>query len=218
MITLIRKDLRQMRLPFLMSAALFVAPAVIAAIAWMFYPDNGAHGTWREFVASFALMGAYLCTIGAALPSAVAFAGERRDRTAEFVATLPVSRLRIVMSKAIVSLAAAAWPWMLALGLAALVVDWKEQGVAEPVPWALCASVALFGLAWLCSSLMESEVFSAAISIVCVTILAFGAWVLTDRAKLTQHETRLLYFTLLPAVGIGGFLAGTIIALRRVSP
>ena len=179
MITLIRKDLRQMRLPFLMSAALFVAPAVIVTIGWMFYPDNnGPSGMWYEVVASLALVGAYLCTIGAALPSAVAFAGERRDRTAEFVATLPVSRLRIVMSKVIVSLAAAAWPWMLALALAALVVDWKEQGVAEPVPWALCASVALFGLAWLCSSLMESEVFSAAISIVCVTILAFGAWCL----------------------------------------
>lgn len=218
MIALIRKDLRLMRLPLVVSACLFVTPVIIAGIAWAFFPDSPVSGPQREGIAGLALVGAYLCTIGASLPSAVAFAGERRDRTAEFVATLPVSRLRIVMSKFIVSLAAAAWPWVLALGLAVPMINWTDQGLTEPVPWALCASVALFGLGWLCSSLLESEVFSMAIAIVCVSILAFGAWVLADGARLTGHETRLLYFTLLPAVGIAGFLGGTVVALRRTSP
>lgn len=111
--------------------------------------------------------------IFAALASAVfggiAFALERRERSADFLAMLPVRRNRIIASKLVVAIS------IMAAALVSQVVifvlnDFQRQWETgssrfEAIFHFAASEITLFGIAWLLSTFMESAAIAASVAI-----------------------------------------------------
>lgn len=219
-LALLRKDLHLFRLPLAAGLVLAVVPYLFAiddVVAGRRQYQSfdrlipvmvrDADGAWREarlpiqqfagVLASSALVEAALIGLGlaavlAAAYGGIAFAAERRDHSAEFLAMLPVSRLRIAAAKSAAATACvlapallhaaviAAWCW------AAWPVNAASQG---PGMWAwmrddlyngLAVVVMLFGVAWMASAFMAKPAVAAVLALevgVVVVYLALrGAW------------------------------------------
>ena len=203
--------------------------------------DEGIQQSLRRDMFYECLMGSAFAGIAISLlivPAfgAIAFARERRDRSAEFLAATSVARSRVVASKVVVAIALCMIPWMLSgiLVVAAQAFQMNESnwfGVSlngdnnlEPLSWLLRIHIMLFGIAWLLSSILRSETIAAAAAILGVVLLSIGYVVYRSRlehfgSSFEAEATANLVATIATlTLGIGGFIAGTIIALRRVSP
>jgi ABC-type transport system involved in multi-copper enzyme maturation permease subunit len=155
-------------------------------------------------------------------------ASERADRSAEFLAYLPIRRVTILTSKLVVPLAIASAVWGLSLvanELAPAVTAGKVSGT-KPIGlerMIFAASVLFFGSAWLGSSMAEKPMtavgFSLGISM--VLSLAFGAcnqltgW----PASTFGNEGAInVYAAAMCIAGVTCFLSGSRLYLRRVEP
>ena len=216
-LALLRKDLRLLRLPLVGGVLLAVLPYLIhvaprmehwqrdrALAGQVVYVRDGdtvhkgrtvdRETIDRLFVQTAllpaALTGLGLVALTAAACGGIAFAAERRDRSAEFLALLPVSRRRAVASK----LAAAGVCLLLpaCVHLAAFAIGWREL---PPMPdqsahfaqrfstgAANCAAltVMMFGVAWLLSSVLDSPAVAATVAVglaaVTVYLIAATVW------------------------------------------
>ena len=239
-IALLRKDWRVYRTVIVGTAVLAVAPYVFGLLLqWMFQPNRGvAARDYLEVVLLSASFGMFVAVLLAAVYGGAAFAAERRDRTAEFVAMLPVSRWHAAASKAVLSFACLLATW----GLHYLAATASHhlagaQAVVEPtiahdaVEIVLPVMLLTFGLAWLLSSAIESPAIAAvaaiaaAVGLLLVTLFAarYAAYVWS----MVEKETLSLDFNIYvrPAsqamsVGVGllALLAGTAYYARRVRP
>jgi len=105
-------------------------------------------------------------------------AGERFDRSAEFLASLPVSRRRILASKLLLTLGLLAMIWLPNLLILALALPGMGLGTGGTlasealVPLRIMPFIglAVFGVAWLASALGRSPALAA-----CLGMLAPGA-------------------------------------------
>ncbi len=107
---LLWKDYRVNRAIFIAALVLLVGPHAVVAIAiWL---GGLRRGDWAEgfMISSFYSLG--LLQVAMALLGGNSIAGERVDRSAEFLAYLPVSRGRILASKFLVALAAVPLIWL----------------------------------------------------------------------------------------------------------
>lgn len=231
MITLIQKDLRQTFWPALLAVLLLIAPA----LAWGSSVLADSHrlafqNIWRE-LASCAGIGAVASLLASSSASGVAFAKERRERTADLMATLPLPRWRAVVSKGAAALLVALVPC--ALGLAASLYFSIGAGAS---PWGRDSSLGdgfraiiagwllLFGLGWGLSSVLRSEVLAAAAPVLVLVVLAASVatwWQPAYGEMPVMLAERLVYARMTWAfgvVGAAGLIAGTVIALRRKSP
>jgi hypothetical protein len=153
---------------------------------------------------------------------AISIAGERKERTADFLALLPVTRKQIVTSKFIVT--AVVMVGFLAFYGSILLLLWGvrlDEMSQIPASAALVAALAtsFFGVAWLLSTFTTSPAISAWVSIA-VTLFVYvymGAeWRWTDRAALSEFN-HVVTATLL-AIGLSSVIGGTIYYLRRIAP
>jgi hypothetical protein len=216
-LALLRKDLHLLRLPLLGGLLLALFPYLLHAVPrldnwWrgralagqvMYWGDGGTvhSGRYadretvdREFVERAllpaSLLGLGLVALMAAACGGIAFAAERRDRSAEFIEMLPVSRGRVVRSKLLAAGLCLLGP--AALHAAVLALGWRElAGLHESygrferqfaVGAANCAALALmmFGVAWLLSSFFESPAVAGVVAIgvaaVMVYLVADAGW------------------------------------------
>ena len=167
----------------------------------------------------------------------MAFARERKDCTADFMALLPVSRVQILASKLVVGgvsiIASTVIPMI--VGVESFehqfVYDehlsfiWKWEswagqttilfGFALELYTFACMVTALFGVAWLLSTFSESSVVSTCTSLA-ITLAMF---VLTEFNGKPDYTSRQLVISLsMLALGLPGLFAGTIFYVRRISP
>jgi len=186
-----------------------------ALIEWFFHWKFGA--TWHAsaFVAP-GYFGILTTVLMAAVFGGMAFAVERRERWADFLAMFPVSRSQIVLSKLVVSVAF--------LGFTSTVVYWLclvAQYLAHPFPqflgpdaiaeFASCMLMS-FGVAWLCSSFLSSPAIAACTSIALLVLVTLSA-------EAFDHKYVHIAELAIPAVtGSVSFVAGTAYYLRRVPP
>lgn len=204
-LALLRKDLHLFRLPLAASLLLVVVPYLFAASevteAWHEFRTldrtilvlaRDAAGTWRParvpikqfagVLATHRLLDAALAGLGLAAVSAaayggIAFAAERRDGSAEFLAMLPVSRLRIAATK---FAAAGACLLLPALVHGGVIAAWSwtawPVNAASPGPgvyawmrddlWnCLAVVLLLFGVAWLASAFLAKPAVAAVLAL-----------------------------------------------------
>jgi ABC-type transport system involved in multi-copper enzyme maturation permease subunit len=137
-------------------------------------------GTWSDWWSAEALLGVatislYLSTITFALLGGYAFAAERADRSAEFLAYLPPSRLAIVASKVV---------FTVAVGLLLVLVHQVIVRLLAPLlpgaeavtevadqPIIPSAAILMFGVAWLCSTIAGGPALAAG----CGILASFAA-------------------------------------------
>lgn len=186
---LLKKDLHVFRLPMITAAMLSVVPYMLSLLYRAVMPTGPYPAEpYLAFVFFAAIVSLVLAALVAAAMGGVAFAVERRDRTAEFLAMLPVSRWAIVRSKLLV----AAATLTTCVGMHVLVIVgcllWPslrekplpdESEIYSALGFAAVAAFTLFAVGWALSIFIDSPAIAATLSGVVGFALAFGAtdWV-----------------------------------------
>lgn len=239
-LTLLRKDWRIAKPAFLLMLVVFSIPALIAIAVTMYsrifeksdpffqYRDTDHHNLMEFVVAGFWLSG-----IVAPAMVACQFGRERRERSADFIGALPISRGKIVWSKALVTvfllLAPILAAWIAALTGSYFVMEGKLlkgtlfSPVLIPVFFGTLSILAACGLAWILSCAIASDVLATAASILtvlAVALLIFLAFQLVPSLRTMPANSReagmawAIAIVFVCFVGFG-FVGGTLIALRR---
>ncbi len=230
MTALLWKDYRVNRLVLGLGIVLLLGPFLIffthnLYTGWRFGETHWWPHWW--IFTCIASLGGSLITIAALGGNAIA--GERIDRSAEFLAYLPPSRLAVITSKIILTVGAGLLIWIVNLAVLYGVVPLASAlpnvafyaGDGDPmtmIPLFAAATVMTFGAAWLSSALMSSPGVATGIGIVApwVVALALGLvdylFYLTDAAVVSWFKITSV------TLGLLCFVVGTVYYLRRVEP
>jgi ABC-type transport system involved in multi-copper enzyme maturation permease subunit len=190
MLALIRKEWRLSRAILIGCLVTMVMPYVLNVANTWINPSRGANLEPRDYVdaVKFAAFASLAITVVlAAAFGGQTFAGERRERTAEFLAMLPVSREAIIASKLVVPAACLA----ALIGVHVLVLvacgKWAEhiglrrqdaQDAVYAAIFGVSYAVAVFGIAWALSVFLRSAAIAATVTIGIGVGMFFGmmAW------------------------------------------
>ena len=215
--TIVRHELRQGRLPFLIWTA---AIAFLLATCIYLFPEmksqmdsvSEVFSSMGSFTAAFGmdrlnfgeLIGYYAIECGnvlglggafyAALTAAGSLSGEEKDRTAEFLLTHPVSRSRIVTEKLIsVVLRIAAMNliiWAVAVGAIAAIgeeIPWKELNLLHLAYFLM--QLVLAGICFGVSAFLRRGGTGAGIGIAVMMYFLNLIANITDKASFLKHVT-----------------------------
>lgn len=236
MLSLLIKDLRLCTPALIASAIALILPPIAMflgrllgdGLPYAVHPNDVFQ--FRKDLANFVVLGMGLAGFTLPVVAAVALARERRDRSGEFLRTLPIPRGSILISKIIVGAL-----WILALGAVAITLIelirpgddgfWVFQGA--PLGEVLIVPsffVGMIGAAWCLASFLRSEVIAAAIAI--GASLALFVLLFSLRNSVFHWGYNALqanaFLTLISAIfliiAITGFASGCLISLRRRSP
>ena len=222
-IALIKKDWGLNRVPIYGGLLLIASPYIVAGA---FAPT--AHEPWRrqQICDSFmlaAVMADILTLLLAAVFGGAALAQERRERWADFLAMMPISRARIVASKLIVATLVLGAMW--GINFAVFAIAYKHRyvspGVQDNVYNFAVSSVGLlmlFGVAWLFSSFLSSPAVAAIVSIAMGCGAVFWPGILPTAFRDRINVPATLMFAIDISMGLLGLAIGTYHYLRRVEP
>lgn len=235
---LLWKDWRLVSSLVVATTVLYILPMTVAAV-WILFSSNTDRPLtttdWLVGIAGMFCFGLGVSLLATPMYGAIMFARERRDRTVELTASMPIPRARIVLSKAIVLTGLTLTPWILTLVFMVVLgtitkyvgsIDhWNnEMGVNDrqalpAVLMMLGIAVLAVGSGWLFSTLLNSETLSAGLSFIATILtvsLFFAIWF-----RLAPSNDRLPHGILAGltwGMGLSCFVCGTVVALRRGSP
>jgi hypothetical protein len=222
--TLIWKECRLNAWVLILGAALGLGPYVVGGLWALFEGGPRSMTVLRlrsvlEPACAISLEASLLTLL---LLGANAIARERVDRSAEFLAYLPVSRARILVSKAAVPLAMASGVWAAALAahVLAYAIDGGTIGSVIPpgLGWAVLAiSILLFGAVWLGSSIVDTPLTAVGFCLG-ICMLLWAAFVASNHFLGWPADRSECYTAGMGLVGISCFIAGSWLYLRRVEP
>ncbi len=227
---LIRKDLRLCRLPIVTGVVLLLGPFAMAVVIVSNMP------LWTEATPASAWavllgIGSYFSVMCSqptlAMISGNIIAAERSDRSAEFLAYLPPSRVQVLLSKFIVLAAAVVVVWGFHFGVS-FIAYWLAGGVqaaetmtTDLVPLRYLAAIgfAAVGSGW-CASAMSENTGPAVALAFATPLVLLGVLALTQ--YLTGWPYSLdyakVYFSACAVCGAVLFMSGTVYFLRRIQP
>lgn len=209
------------------AAFLLVVPYAIALIAVCVVRMNPPRyvAPWAMALGGAACYSVILNQLTFALLGGNAFAGERADGSAEFMAYLPVSRGRRVVSKLILVLITGLVIW--GFNAAVVALSWSHLDHRETEHAVVaCCFVAITGLAfycvgWLASSIQPTPTFAVAAALIApfllVLTLQFFAWWLSWEG-LGQRGVAVGYAIGCVLMALVSFPIGTGYYLGRIEP
>jgi ABC-type transport system involved in multi-copper enzyme maturation permease subunit len=232
---LLWKDYRQNRVAFYSAAFFMLLPHlailyVVCRETWLGVAQG--HGQWADYFAGAALYGFVFSQLSIAVIGGNAFSGERVDRSAEFLFSLPISRGKIALSKLLVSLALILAIWLItSLILAGLLIAPTRWGASDPHDladiWnvAACAAVVsttFFCVAWCLSSFLTNATVAVLGGLITPLLVLSGIALTSylldlDVNRSGDRFTALFEWTCLTISPIC-FGLGTWYYLRRVEP
>ena len=111
---LLWKDYRQNRPVVVMILFFLVIPHLVAlcGACWMTFRESSERSPWTVCFGTSSLLSLFVSQLLVAVIGGNAFAGERADRSAEFLVSLPVTRGRIVASKVLFAVTIIATVWL----------------------------------------------------------------------------------------------------------
>lgn len=227
---LLWKDYRVNRQVLIVGSCVLVAP-YLTAVVWIWYDvglANAPATMWGPALSTAAQASLIISQLTILLLAGNIIAGERRDRSAEFLAYLPPPRSTILTSKALLSLVVAVVIWGVYLLMAEVAIPAIQaeasrehrEGFALARGLLLAIGVAVFGMAWLGSAMLESPTYSAAIGVfaaISVPIVLNFVSIATGFPEHGEPYFRWLQTSLF-ALGVLGFVAGWCYYVRRVEP
>jgi ABC-type transport system involved in multi-copper enzyme maturation permease subunit len=230
---LLWKEARHNRVVIVFGLLLLAMPYLLAAYGVFWNTRHGLNARWPEAfaIASLWSLIASQLTIGCIAGNAIA--GERVDRSAEFLASLPVSRRKILASKLLFAAAAATAIWVtdgtvllvlrgIDLGAVRNVVAISTTDVFAALGGVAVSGVAIFGVAWSISSILTSATIPICGGVVTPLVVWLGIGVVTygilGRDPIRGPSLGLWYAGICLTLGIASFIAGTWYYLRRVEP
>ncbi len=156
-----------------------------------------------------------------------AIAGERADRSAQFVAYLPLTRTRRLIAKLSVMLAAMAALWGVNLLVLLLTggfnsnISPRSFDVVQYVLWysAITGSV-FFGVAWMVSSLQSSPVFAVCAGLITPALVFVGLHMANNAIGPPNPDPywKIAYPVVCSTLAVVCFSIGTCYYLRRIEP
>jgi ABC-type transport system involved in multi-copper enzyme maturation permease subunit len=222
---LLWKDYRHNRPIVMATLFLLVAPHLMGLFATCFLNGDTPSGRprWVDNLGISSICSLLACQLALLLIGGNAIAGERADRSAEFLASLPVSRRRILASKLLLALAiiAAIWltnaPVLFYLTLSQGGPDLR--GLTQMLVVTAITVAAFFSIAWLLSCYLSSPTFAVAGGLVAPLAVqgtsVFVAYLLGLNFDI--YVVRLYCGICLVAAPVC-FAVGTWYYLRRVEP
>ncbi len=228
--SLLWKDYRINRLLLIFGSVVCVGPWVIA-IARYFQLSIRGEGVWwgpEPWVSTSATsLGLSLFTF--AMLGGNAIAVERADRSAEFLAYLPVSRWSILAGKSLITVTPAAAIWIVNLAFLFWVAPRLAEGVsvAEIIQRAEVheffevfgpVSVLLFGAGWFWSAVLNSHGLATGMSFFTLAVVVLGMIGIEYGLGLNGFLTNQSLAIVFLFVGIGGYIVGCAYYLRRLEP
>lgn len=226
---LVWKEYRLNRLILGVGAALLVLPHLVSLILVWYEAGHPLMEGMSRLSQNLAYSAGYslvLSQLTLCLLGGYTIACERVDRSAEFLAYLPLSRSRIMAGKIVLPLLAFALIWGLNLLILKVTIPGAWLSVAEFREWALVVlgGLAITGLVffcsgWLLSSALESPTFAIAGGLMTPVIVVTGIQTVAWLFEFPSDEFvgpwyRYICLGLAPAC----FVAGTWYYLRRVEP
>ena len=172
---LLWREYRLNRLILVAGTVGILLPHVIVAVAAL--PHDEASLAW--------LVSTLFAEITVALLAGNAIAGERADRSAEFIATLPLPPRRLVASKLLLGLIVIATIWSIRLMLSTVQPQHEMFGDTGSVPFQL---LVVYGVSWLFSSIQPSAVIATTLGVVTSGTIGYCA----GRFTYSKLEERIL--------------------------
>jgi len=233
------REYRLNRLIRIVGAVLMLLPYVFVLIGlvaahWMSErPAIGAPSPPNPvlFVGGAALYSMALSLLTLTLLAGNAFAGERADRSAEYLAYLPLSRLRRLAAKLLLTLGTMVSIWgfnilvllvlyFILLATPSAAPSVKPDDVLIPLGLFALSGLIMFSVAWLVSSLQSSPTFAVAAGLIAPWLLALalqGAAFLFDPEEF-GFIVVIGYAVAALLLAVACFSTGTWYYLRRVEP
>jgi ABC-type Na+ efflux pump permease subunit len=232
---LLWKDYRHNRLVVFTGLLLVLLPYVLALYLTLGGPFPGLYDPhlptwqWRENFGAASIGSLFLGQVVFALIGGNAIAGERVDRTAEFLFSLPIARRRLLASKLLLVLliAAVVWANVAVLGRAQKEFPQTREwaGILEIGANLAITSLVFFCVAWMLSSFTPSPVLSTCGGLIAPILVWGGFWSvmwLSNPAALASRQfvdnAEFWYRAICLTIAPVSFLAGTWYYLRRVEP
>ncbi len=231
---LLWKDYRHNRLVVFTGLLLLLLPYLLALYLtlggpWPNVDDrNLPTWQWRNNFIGASTASLFLGQAIFALIGGNAIAGERTDRTSEFLFSLPIARRRLLASKLLLVFLIAAVVWTNVAVIGSLQKeslqprDWP--GILEVGANLAITSLTFFCVAWMLSSFTPSPVLSVCGGLIapiliwgglCCVLLLSNA---TEYWKYFETHGEFWYRTICLTIAPVSFLAGTWYYLRRVEP
>ncbi len=226
--TLLWKDYRQNR-RLLIALVLFLAIPYAFAIIYggvsrLREPEYYPRASWSEMFMVASVVSLSELVVACAFIAGNAFAGERADRSAEFVGYLPIPRPASTMSRAILAIGSCVTLALCNLAIFCTAAGWVSNERSHP-PVELFVSVAatavlLFGVAWFASSFLRSAAIAAAAGIMLMVVVGSGL-AMIDYIRGGHDADTIMknwYAPMCLLVGLTAFTAGCVHSLRRIEP
>jgi hypothetical protein len=177
---------------------------------WMRYNVNTVPWLSSD-MRTAAEMGLLFVVLAAAVFGGSAFALERRERSADFLAMLPVKRRRIIASKLLVSFALLGSFLAVEMGVlrcSDFVRSWETFPDLLMATFNFAAAgIAIFAIAWLLSTFLSSTAIAASVAILLVGCVDAGGYFIRANAMKIEVSAAVIFI-----------LIGNAYYLRRVAP
>lgn len=225
---LIWKDCRVNLLVLIVAAVMVFGPLLMGVAVNLYHqfdPDSQPF-LWRDILVRTSLISSACSLLSIVLLGGNAIAGERADRSAEFLAYLPPSRGMILVSKVIVAVGVATGVWLFNLAVIYVLApmtgpvpaEWVEhlrEDCNRVLPVMFQTSVFLFGAAWLGSAIANSPAVATGLGFIppAVTMGLLMYFMGPEHEALAAT-----YRVLALSMGVTFFLTGGVVYLRRVAP
>jgi ABC-type transport system involved in multi-copper enzyme maturation permease subunit len=212
---LLWKDLYCARMILLLGLVLMAIPYLVVFAGGFF--DN----IWwsEEMVWIAAHFSVILSLIVIPLLAGNAFAGERADQTAEFLASLPISRLLIVISKLLLALGAGLVIWLVNISVIRYLEQVEGGTSNETILIILTVMFIMFGAAWLCSSFSSDPPVATGIGLAAPILIGCIVYAAGTLLQIEIFKTWTGSFKVVGSIfAVLCFVAGTVYFLRRFEP
>jgi len=218
--SLLWKDYRINRLLLIFGLVVCFGPWILASVWGDFLSVRmNDEAPWRApgFWISTCIFSLGLSVFTLAMLGGNAIAAERADRSAEFLAYLPVARWSVIVSKSLIAIAAGAAIWGVNLFILFFVAPRfefsyipDEDTIARVrMMFAVCAavSVLVFGSGWFWSSVLASHGLATGMSFV-VLAAVIGVLLALEFVCGWERFLETWFVSVCAVTGIGGYFAG----------
>lgn len=225
--TLLWREWRWSRLLVIEGLVLFFLPYVIALVllAWPWENKSVSQQDFANVIIGAAASSYVFSQLTLTCLGGNAIAGERADRSAEFLAYLPIAKGERLKAKLLYIAINATLIWginWLVIGGFHELIGAKIQDFLDVAKIIAAGSLAAFGVAWAVSSFQSSSTFAICAGIVAPLVvgmsLTFVNWALEYDLKTQQHFMETVAPIACLVLGILGFALGTWYFLNRVEP
>ncbi len=218
MIELLKKDWRNNRAAVIGGLVLLAMPYLTALISLLARQVPMGPRERIGAIGGAAIIDLGLAVILSGVFGGIAFALERRDCSMDFLVMMPVRRGRIVLSKFIVIAACLATVWLINVAVIGVCNQYELALPGDVILSDLTISIMAFGMAWFCSSFLESPAISASIGVGAAIALYVGIMSVSSNLGWSDAVCYHILWVWTTVVGFVAFIAGTIYWMRRVKP